>query len=164
MTPTVMLPSSESGELTLSERSVRRVLDIDAGLRALIDSGSKSEVDFQRNFGSSAHLAPVLAEQHLVFYNPATKGVQFESTALRQVVIGVLDSAPHKARIDLARTLLQWQQASAIASECWKRPRSAWGFIADAAWGGAEFCSEAQGASLRVAEVAATIQQLRLRL
>jgi len=110
--PDIVLPPSPSVEPVRSERVVRRVVNVDAGLRALRAAGSISEVDFVRVFGSSDHLAPVLAERHLVFYNLQTQKVQFESEAVKQVVVGVLDSAPHAARLELAGTLLEWQEAT----------------------------------------------------
>lgn len=129
--PDIVLPPApqptEDGQ-----RIVRRVLNVDAGLRALRDAGTMAEVDFERVFGSSMHLAPVLAERHLVFYNLETKKVEFESEAVKQVVLGVLKSEPHKARLELARTLLEWQTATAALATAKDSKASAEGALASA--------------------------------
>jgi len=77
------------------------VRDVDAGLRALRSAGSMPETDFEGVFGDCPHLTPVLAEKHLVFYTLETKRVEFESEAVKQVVVGVLDSARHAAHMEL---------------------------------------------------------------
>lgn len=135
-------------------RAVRRVLDVDAGLRALLAVGSLSEVDFEFVLGSSKHLAPVLAEKHLVFYNLETKDVEFESEAVKQVIRGMLDSEPHQAQLQLARAVLEWQKVSQV-------PRSIWGVIGDALGLRA---SQGAAARARVEQAAAALEQLaRLR-
>jgi len=107
----VELPSAPSVNPTASERAVKRVINVDNGLRALLKAGSLSERDFESNFGASKHIAHVLAEKHIVFYNLRTKTVEPESDVLQRVIAAVLDSPEQHARKELAQKLLDWQRA-----------------------------------------------------
>ena len=44
--------------------------------------------------------------------SPKEGTIDFESTAVRLIAAAVLDSETHKARMELARTLLEWQAAT----------------------------------------------------
>lgn len=154
----VLAPSTAPPPTEHGQRMVHRVIDVDAALRALLAVGSMSEVDFTLALGCSHHLAPVLAEKHLVFYNMEKRTVQFASDAVKHVVIGVLGSASHKARLELASSLLECQEVSVRAEALAQHPRSIWGWLGDAAGFNA---SRAAAARSRAEQLETKIKQLR---
>lgn len=109
---------------TANEWAVRRVFGLDSALRALLAAHSMPSVVFAQRCGSCKHLAPVLAERHILFENLKCSEVQFESEALQQVVAGVLESSTHKMRFELAQTLLSLEadaralEAARAAENC----------------------------------------------
>lgn len=98
--------------------------------------------------------------QHVLFLDGSPKEgtIGFESAAMRHIAAAVLESRPHQARVELARTLLEWQKASAAAAELSSRSRSIWGWLGDAV--GLNI-SKAAVADARVESLAAKIERLR---
>lgn len=109
----VLAPSTSPPPTENGQRIVRRVLDVDAGLRALLAAGTMNHEPFAAAFRSSKHLAPVLAEKHLVFYHLVSGTVEFESAMVQRAVAAVLKGPQHAARKELAQKLLEWQLANA---------------------------------------------------
>ena len=132
MPPSIVLPPTASSEPQHSERVVQRALDVDAGLRALLKTGTLERTPFASAFGSSKHLAPVLAEKHLVFYRLVNKMVVFESALVQRVVAAVLGGPQHAARKELAQKLQEWQQANAELAAARDAEGSASQALADA--------------------------------
>lgn len=90
----------------IKEADARRVVDADAGLRALLAAGSLPEADFERAFGSSKALPRALTDREFVFYDLETRCVEFDSDFSRRVVTAVLESHIHKSNLKQARARL----------------------------------------------------------
>lgn len=157
----VLSPSTAPPPALNGQSIVRRGLDVDTGQRRLVAQGVIAETDFVQIFSDSPQMAHILAEKRLVFVYPHTSKVVFESDAVRTVVVGVLESPPHKARVELAQTLLEWQEACTAAAALASKPRSIWGWLGDAA---GFAVSKAAVADARVESLAGRIKQLRLLL
>lgn len=115
------------------QNAVRRVLDIDAGLRALLaaEEGALDRCRLNCALGSSSHLAPVLAEKELVSFRlmPSVKAVAFESDLVRRAVAATLASPEHAHRLELAHKLLHLQAVElqlTYADAAWESAAAAW--------------------------------------
>ena len=64
--------------------------------------------------------------------SPKEGTIDFESTAVRHITAAVLDSGMHKARMELARTLLEWQAANAALATAKDAEASAENVLASA--------------------------------
>ncbi len=98
--------------------------------------------------------------QHVLFLDGSPKEgtIGFESAAMRHIAAAVLESEPHKARMELARTLLEWQEAMSAATDASQQTRSLWGWLGDA---GGLSISEAARARARAKKLQARVKQLR---
>lgn len=95
-----------------------RILATYAALRWLLSSSApvKYEDVCDAHFSARDGDLLRLGEAHIVFYNHDGKTLELESELMRRVVAARLDSAQHRATVELARALLAWQQASTTAA------------------------------------------------
>jgi hypothetical protein len=111
-----LLNVSEDFELAPSEpastRFARRVLAVDAALRALLLAPIEHSDLESRFFASAEHVLRRLAEQHVIFYNHDTKNVEMESPLIHRVVSTLLASKEHELSMQLVQQLLAWQAAA----------------------------------------------------
>ncbi len=96
-----------------SARFARRVLAVDAALRALLLAPIEHSDLVSRFFASAEHVLRRLAEQHVIFYNHDTKNVEMESPLVHRVVAALLASKEHELSVQLVQQLLAWQAAAA---------------------------------------------------
>lgn len=153
----LVLPQSSSPTPTSGERLVKRVIRVDKLLRQLV-SGPQDRVAIEADFTGRKAVLERLLSFHILFLDGSPKAgtIAYESNAVRDIASNILSSTAHAQRMELARTLLEWQEAASNAKAVAEEPHPIWGWL-----GVGEWANEAAATRTRVKKLEASIKKLR---